>query len=189
MYRTILPLTTLALAAACSTPNPPTVSAADVNRAYAEARAIGGLPFTATEALPTGTVSYTGKLGVDVSGDLDGALLGDMQMRVAFADNTVGGNVSNINFIDSDGRPDQRMDGRLVIDGYESAGRIDAFASGVLQGVDRRGQLAETDVLLTLDGNVHSDRRNGDAVFGEATGSGIGDLRFEADGVFFGRAN
>ena len=189
MLRPIMTLTALAATAACVSPAAPTISASDVDRAYAEARSISGLPFTPTESLPRGSVTYRGQLGADVSGDVEGAILGDMRMTVRFADDVVGGDVSNINLIDESGRPDQRLDGALLIDGYESAGRIDAFASGNLQAVDDSGQIADSDVLLILDGDVHSDRYNGDAVFGSATGSGTGDLEMDIDGVFFGRAN
>lgn len=185
MKRALPSLTLLALAAACASPNPPTVSATDVDRAFAEARYISTLPFTATDDLPTGSTTYRGQLGADVSGDLSGSILGDMRMEVDFARNDVGGSVTNINLIDPDGRPDQRLGGSLGIDGVESSGRIDAFASGTLSAVDE-GFLRESDVLLTLDGDVFDDRGRGDAVFGSATGTGRGDLDIGIDGVFFG---
>ncbi|SFS22103.1 hypothetical protein [Yoonia litorea] len=189
MFRVTIPALTLLTAAACASPNPPTVSAADVDRAYAEARYISGLPFTATGDLPTGTVTYEGQLGATVTGDVEGSILGDMTMNVGFASNDVSGDVSNINLIDTDGRPDQRLDGSLGIDGFESAGRIDAFASGRLEAIDDGGFIRESDVLLTLDGDVFDDRSRGDAVFGSAQGNGIGDLEIEVDGVFFGTRN
>jgi hypothetical protein len=185
MKRTVPSLILLAAAAACASPNPPTVSATDVNRAYAEARYISGLPFTATENLPTGSATYRGQLGADVSGDLTGSILGDMRMDVDFARGAVGGAVTNINLIDPAGRPDQQLDGSLGIDGFESNGRIDASASGTLTAVNE-GFLQDTDVLLRLDGDIHDDRGGGDAVFGSAKGSGIGDLEIGIDGVFFG---
>ncbi len=189
MHRLTLSALTLATVAACASPNPPTVSAADVNRAYAEAAYIRGLPFTATGDLPAGDTTYHGKLGADVSGDLSGSILGDMRMTVAFGRDEVGGSVTNINLIDRDGRPDQRLDGSLGIDGFESSGRIDAFAAGELTAVDESGFLRDTDVLLVLDGDVYNDRGRGDAVFGSATGSGTGDLNVGIDGVFFGTRN
>ena len=189
MFRLTITAVTLATIAACASPNPPTVSAADVNRAYAEANYIRGLPFTATNDLPTGDATYRGKLGADVSGDLSGSILGDMTMAVAFDRNNVSGSVTNINLIDRDGRPDQRLDGSLGIDGFESSGRIDAFAAGELTAVDESGFLRDTDVLLVLDGDVYNDRGRGDAVFGSATGTGIGDLEVTFDGVFFGTRN
>ncbi len=179
----------LAAVSACSAPNPPTVSAAQVGRSFEEARAIGGLPYTATQDLPTGSVTYIGKLGADVSGDLQGSILSDLEMNVGFASNSVGGKVTNTNLIDPDGRPSQRFDGRLVIDGTESAGRIDAFASGDIVGVDDRGFAVDSNLLLQLQGNVVDDIGRGDAVFGSAKGDGIGDLEFDVDGVFFGTAN
>lgn len=186
MTRVLISLGLLATAAACATPNPPTVSAADVDRAYAEARYISNLPFTATDQLPTGDTTYRGQLGADVAGDLEGSILGDMTMHVDFARNDVGGSVTNINLIDPDGRPNQRLDGSLGIDGFESAGRIDAFAAGEVTAVDEAGFLQDSDVLLILEGDVFDDRGRGDAVFGSATGNGTGDLDIDIDGVFFG---
>lgn len=189
MRRSFLSLVTLATAAACASPNPATVSAADVDRAFAEAQYLSGRPFTATGDLPTGSTTYRGQLGADVSGDLQGSLLGDMVMTVNFADNDVGGSVSDINLIDSAGRPDQRLDGSLGIAGYESGGRIDAFASGQLTAVDSAGGAQQSDMLLVLDGDVVDDRGYGDAVFGSATGSGSGDLNLGVEGVFFGTSD
>ena len=186
MHRLSITAALLATAAACASPNPPTVSAADVNRAYAEARYISGLPFTATQNLPTGSTTYRGQLGADVAGDLSGSILGDMTMNVDFARNDVGGNVTNINLIDASGRPNQRLDGSLGIDGYESSGRIDGFATGTLTAVDTGGFLRDSDVLLVLEGDVYDDIGRGDAVFGSATGNGVGDLELRIDGVFFG---
>lgn len=189
MYRIAPGVIALVTLAACASPNPPTVSAADVQRAYAEANYISGLPFTATDDLPTGSTTYRGQLGADVSGDYRGSMLGDMTMNVDFADNDVRGSVTNINLIDSEGRPDQQLSGSLGIDGFESSGRIDAFASGSLTAVDDGGFLQDSDVLLTLDGDVYDDIGRGDAVFGSATGSGTGDLEMSIDGVFFGTSN
>ena len=189
MKRALISITTLATAAACASPNPPTVSASDVDRAYAEASYISTLPFTPTVDLPRGSTTYRGQLGADVTGDLSGSLLGDMRMNVDFARDDVGGSVSNINLIDPAGRPDQRLDGSLGIDGYESSGRIDAFASGRLTAVDDMGFVQDSDVVLTLDGDVYDDRGRGDAVFGSAAGSGTGGLEMDIDGVFFGTAD
>ena len=115
MYRIAPGVIALVTVAACASPNPPTVSTADVQRAYAEANYISGLPFTATDDLPTGSTTYRGQLGADVSGDYRGSMLGDMTMNVDFADNDVRGSVTNINLIDSDGRPDQQLSGSLGI--------------------------------------------------------------------------
>ena len=186
MIRMTASLCALAALAACATPNPPTVSAAEVNRSFEEARTIGGLPFTDTQDLPSGSVTYNGKLGADVSGDLNGSIISDMEMIVGFNTENIGGSVTNINLIDPDGRPNQRFDGKLDIAGLEDSGRINAFASGDITGVDDNGNLRDSNVLLTLQGDVVDDIGLGDAVFGSATGNGIGDLEFDVDGVFFG---
>ena len=189
MFRTTATLSTLALAAACATPNPPTVSATDVTRAYVQAAEIRDLPFTSTQDLPTGSVNYQGKLGADVSGDANGSILGDLSMDVNFGTNNVTGDVTNINLIDTAGRPDQRFGGQLDIEGAESGGRIDGFAFGDLEAVTSNGSAVETNVLLTLDGDIYSDIGDGDAVFGSARGDAIGEIDFNIDGVFFGTAD
>lgn len=189
MIRLTTGLMTLAALAACSTPNAPTVSAAGVGRSFEEARAIADLPLTSVHALPTGTVTYNGQLGADVSGDLSGSILSDMRMVVGFGDNSIGGTVSNINLIDPDGRPNQRFDGTLIIDGAEDDGMINAFASGDITGVNAAGFRVDSNLLLTLEGDVVDDIGHGDAVFGTARGTGIGDLEIALDGVFFGTAD
>ena len=192
MIRITISLATLALVAACETPNAPSVSATDVGRAFAEAEAISRLQFTDSIDLPTGATTYNGQFGANVRGDVDGSLLGDMRMEVAFADDGMSGDITNINLIDPDGRPNQRLDGKLDITGLQEAGRLDGFASGDLRGVDQ-GSFVDTNVLLVLDGDVFNDRGLGDAVFGSATGDGIGqdpdDWDIEIDGVFFGTAD
>jgi hypothetical protein len=189
MIRITTSLIALAAVAACGTPNPPTISTAQVGRSFEEARAISGLPFTSTQDLPTGSVTYIGKLGADVSGDLDGSILSDMRMNVGFSTNDISGSLTNINLIDPDGRPNQLFDGRLIIDGAQSGGQINAFASGDITGVNDNGFPMDSKLLLQLQGNVVDDIDRGDAVFGSVKGDGIGDLDFDIDGVFFGTAN
>ncbi len=166
--------------------NDPTVSAAEVQEAFAEADAIGRAPQTSFGDLPTGSVNYAGKLGAEVSGDANGSILGDLNMNVGFASNTVRGDVSNINLIDRDGTPNQRFDGRLLVDGVETAGQIDAFASGDLTGVDVSGDRVDTQMLLILDGQVRDDFGRGDAVFGTASGQAQGEFDLDVEGVFYG---
>ena len=184
----------LGLTTACSVavpqPDPisfaPTVTRGDVTEALAEAQFVSNAPVTSAAQLPTGSTTYTGKLGAQVSGDANGSILGDMTMRVGFATNSVGGDISNINLIDPDGTPNQRFDGQLLIDGVESTGKIDAFASGDLTGVDVNGNILDTQMLLILEGEVRNDFGTGDAVFGTATGQAEGDFFMDVDGVFYG---
>lgn len=192
MVRTAASLITLIAISACSvsdvsnTPNPPTVSSADVRDAFAEAAAISTAPQTSFGNLPTGSVTYTGHLGADVRGDVNGSILGDLNMNVGFASNTVGGDVSNINLIDTNGVPNQRFDGRLNLDGVETAGQLDAFASGNLSAVNNNGTEVDTQMLLILDGQVRDDFGRGDAVYGVASGQAEGDIDFDVEGVFYG---
>ena len=178
-----------ALSACAATPNDPTISAFDVDRAFDEAQRISDLPPTRTANLPTGGVTYRGQLGADVSGDAQGSILGDMTMRVDFADSDVDGSVTNINLIDPNGMPNQRFDGSLNIDGAQNSGRIDAFASGEITGVDNDGFEVDSQMLLTLNGDVYDDFGGGDAVFGSAEGTARGDFDMDVDGVFFGTSD
>lgn len=179
----------LAALSACAVPNSPTVTATDVDRAFAEGQFISNLPETSVGDLPSGRVTYTGQVGANVTGDAVGGFLGDMSMNVDFARNDVGGRISNINLIDADGTPNQRFDGNLTIDGSENRGALDAFAYGEISGVDIDDDAVKSQVVLTLDGAVHDDLGRGDAVFGSATGEANGDFYLDIDGVFFGTAD
>jgi len=171
---------------ACVSPNEPTVTSQDVDDAFGTAVAISNLPLTTPGNLPTGSATYRGQLGADVSGDATGSILGDMILGVDFAGNDVNGSVTNINLIDPDGTPNQRFDGNLQITGVESTGQIDAFASGTITGVDNSNEEVDSQMLLTLDGDIYDDFGGGDAVYGSATGSARGDFDLNVDGVFFG---
>ena len=172
--------------AACASPTPPTIGQGDVDRAFAEAARMSRLPETRIFDLPTGSATYTGQLGADVAGDLQGSILGDMAMTVGFSANRVSGAVTNINLIDTAGQPDQLLDGSLAISGFEDQGDILAGAAGQLAGVEPGGAAFTTDVNLAMQGSVRDDFGRGDAVFGTATGNGSGDVDLSFDGVFFG---
>lgn len=172
--------------AACVAPTPPTIGQGDVDRAFREATRISRLPETRTVDLPTGSVTYTGQVGSNVAGDLRGSILGDMAMNVGFSTNRVTGSVSNLNLIDTAGRPDQLLGGRLAIGGFEDQGSILAGAAGEITGVTAGGTAFASDVNLTLQGRVRDDFSRGDAVFGTATGNAVGDVNLFFDGVFFG---
>ena len=176
----------LAMASACATPNPPSITAADVDRAYAEAARISALPVTPLANVPTGTVTYDGQIGADVRGDAQGSILADMTMIVGFDSNAIAGNVTNINLVDLNGTPNQRFDGSLGIDGIEAGGDLDATATGRITAVDVNGQVVDADMDLDLSGSVVNDQGQGDAIFGSATGTASGDFYLTVDGVFFG---
>jgi hypothetical protein len=171
---------------ACAVATPPTIDDRDVDRAYAEAYRISRLPETGLADLPTGSATYTGQIGADVSGDLSGSMLGDMAMTVGFSTNRVAGSVTNMNLIDSAGRPDQLLGGSLAISGFETQGDILAGASGEINGVEPGGSFFASDVNMTMDGSVRDDFRGGDALFGTALGNAVGDVDLVFDGVFFG---
>lgn len=178
----------LCLTAACEEPIPPSITTADVDRAYVEAARISRLPVTDVINVPTGTVTYDGQIGVDVSGDAAGSILADMTMIVGFDTDAITGNVTNINLIDPNGVPDQRMGGSLDIDGIETNGQIAAVATGQVSAVDIYGESVTADMDIDLTGAVVDDQSNGDAIFGSATGSAEGDFYLYMDGVFFGTA-
>lgn len=178
-----------ALSACVSTPTPPTITPGDVDDAFNEAERISLLPETALADLPTGSVTYQGQIGADVSGDAQGDILADMTMIVGFDSNTITGNVSNINLVDPNGIPDQLLEGTLTMSGIENDGDLDAVASGQVSGVDIDGFDVDADMALTLDGTVHDDAGSGDAIFGDVTGDANGDFLLDIDGVFFGTSN
>ncbi len=186
MTRIQASLIALTVLSACASSNSPTVSASDVDRAFAEAEDISNLPLTTTNNLPTGSVTYLGQLGANVQGDATGGILGDMIMDVDFARNDVDGQISNINLIDPDGTPNQRFGGELDMFGSENNGRISALASGELTAVDNDGFEVDSQMRLNLDGDVYDDFGGGDAVFGTARGEATGDFELDVDGVFFG---
>ncbi len=177
----------LVLLAACATEeNPPTVSRSDIDRAFDAARDAAALPVTPSSQIPTGTVTYDGQIGADLTGDSLGSVLADMTMRVDFQNNRIGGRVDNINLIDQDGTPDQLLDGSLEIAGFENNGDLDAGASGQVTAVGSSGTALDADMNLDLDGTVRTDRSRGDTVYGGVTGDARGDFNLDIDGVFYG---
>lgn len=179
-------LLVLAALSACASPTPPTVSERDVDRAFAEAQRISRLDETAVSDLPTGSVTYDGQIGANVTGDANGSILADMTMIVGFGSNDIAGSVTNINLIDPDGTPNQQLGGTLNIDGVEDRGNLDAVATGEITGVDVDGFVVDSQVNLNLDGAVYDDLIEGDAVYGTAEGEANGEFNLDIDGVFFG---
>lgn len=180
------PIVALVLGAACATPNPPSVTSDDVDRAFAEARYLATLPATASHDLPTGSVTYDGHIGADIAGDARGQMLADMTMNVRFDSHAIAGTVRNINLLDTTGLPEQRLDGNLTIAGFENAGQLGGVAAGQVSGVNGSGEVIDTDMILDLNGSVIDDQWYGDAVYGSATGSATGDVNLGVNGVFFG---
>jgi len=188
--RIISSLLVLAALSACAeSPTPPTVSERDVDRAFAEANRISELPQTSVNNLPSGSVTYDGQIGANVTGDANGSILADMTMIVGFDSNDIAGNVTNINLIDRDGTPNQQLGGTLRINGIENDGNLDAVAAGQITGVDVDGFEVDSQVDLDLNGAVYDDFVEGDTVFGEVVGEANGDFDLEIDGVFFGTEN
>lgn len=186
MVRKSLSLAVLITLAACASPKSPTVTSADVQASFDEARYLASRPITAFNDLPSGSTRYLGEIGADVTGDINGSIQGDMTMDVSFAGNRIDGRVEDINLIDTDGTPNQQFGGHLTIVGSEFGGQLTATADGDLTAVDSDGFIAESFVQLDLDGDVVDDLGGGDAVFGSVTGDGVGDINFDVDGVFFG---
>ncbi|MBE0414450.1 hypothetical protein [Yoonia sp.] len=177
---------TLVLMGACAAPTPPSISQTDLNVAFAEATRISALPATSYYDLPTGSVTYDGQIGANVTGDAQGQMLADMTMVVRFDSNAMGGTVSNMNLMDTAGLPEQRLDGKLTIAGFESAGTLGGVAAGQISGVNSGGRDFDADMVLDLSGSVVNDRWYGDAVYGSATGATTGDVNLGVTGVFFG---
>ena len=175
--------------AGCASPTPPTITAADAEAAEAEATRVSALPITSAINLPTGSATFEGKMGGGISGDIDGSILGDMSMSIQFDDNTISGSVSNINYIDEDGDPDQLLGGSLTIAGAETSGALSGTMKGTLSGVPDEAPIrGEASVNLSFDGNVVTDDSEGDSVYGTVTGSGDCDFEIYMDsGLFYGK--
>ena len=118
----------------------------------------------------------TGRLGGDLTGDVDGSMLGDLSLTTVFGvgAGTVSGDVTNINTFDDTGQPDQRLAGSLDINGTYTGTGMTATADGTLTGVDS-GFEGDSVVLLTLNG-VYRDNSGNLVVTGDATGGGSGDF-------------
>lgn len=183
----LAPLIVFPLAACEATP--PSINRGDIADFNTRAETARALPVTTIADLPAGTVSYFGAFGsnADVEGVGD-AMIGEMDMRVNFANQDIGGRLFNINLIEG-GTPQQRMSGELELDGRAINGRIDATAEGQLTRVDV-GKTDYADVVLNLDGSVRNDVFVGDAVAGRVSGYGDGSFDFVLDGrgSFYGSA-
>ena len=182
MRRSLSAVAAFLIMAGCMGPTPPSITDQDISRALNEAGRISRLPHTRIADLPMGNVTYRGQLGADIGGDLRGSILGDMTMVVGFGTNTVGGTVTNLNLIDTNGRPEQALAGDLAIGGFHRSGAIRAGADGRISGAG-----ISSDVRLDLNGSIRDDRGRGDAIFGTVTGQGIGETNLWLDGVFTGR--
>lgn len=197
MRHFILPITALALLAACDTPTPLTVDNADFNRAVVNNKAAAGFEVTPVNDIPNGFATYDGAFtsSARIDGESGYSLIGDVQMRADFGTNrtsAVSGSITDINLIDRNFDRDrsQRLDGSLIIDGITGLGEVAADATGPLTWVASSGLgLQETsDVALRLDGDVRSSGLDvpGDIVHGTVRGGGRGgfDLDLTGDGRF-----
>lgn len=186
----ILSIVGLGILTACDSPTPPSISAQDVLDANAEFERIIDLPETAAADLPPGSAEFNGHAGGEVSGDADGSVLGDMRMAIDFADNTISGEIDNINLIDIDDEPEQLLGGSLNIVGTETDGILSATASGELTAVGDESVRGSSTVSLTMSGSVLTDTADGDTVAGQLSGSGDGDFYINVfNGGFFGTSN
>lgn len=175
----------VAMLAACDSPTPPTMTEADLIGAEAAARRAAGLTVTPSNELPRGTVDYSGRFGAQVWDAVDGTIVADMDLTVAFARDTVSGSIHNINFFDDDGRPDQLLGGQLAITGTEDNGALAMTAQGRLDGVEGRMR-GNTNVHLNMAGDVRTDAAAGDTISGRAHGQGQGDFDIQiVNGMFY----
>lgn len=173
---TIVPVGTPVGTPTVNTGLPATFSRADVAAFDADVSRLAAAPRTPVTLLPTGTVTYTGQIGSNMT--LDGqsgyGLLGDMQMAVGFGGSRqIDGAVTDINLLQN-GTPIQEFGGSLDIDGDQASGKLRADADGILSLRDQFGTLSRTNMALQLDGVVVDDVFRGDAVEGAVTGFGDG---------------
>ena len=185
-YTISIPLLALA---ACASPTPPSINAQDVININAASSRVSALPQTGILNLPSASATYLGHIRGMVLGDADGSIIGDMSMSVNFAGNTVSGLVDNVNLLDAFDVPEQLLGGSLTISGTETGGQLLASASGSLSAVGDIAVRGESDVVLTLAGNVRDDVGTGDAVYGTITGGAIGDFAVSLSGQFYGSSN
>jgi len=190
LTKTISPLLVAISLAACDSPTPPSITAAEAVAINTEADRVQELPDTAIADLPTDSVTYNGHIGGAISGDAEGSIIGDLSMDVNFDSNTIGGEVDNVNLLDDEDVPEQLLGGSLSISGSENDGLLSATATGTLTAVGEESVRGSSDVTMTLTGNVLTDTTDGDAVAGDVYGNGTGDFDINlSDGAFYGTSN
>lgn len=186
-------LTALALLiplAACGGGLPPSIDAAGIETDRLTGIRFNKLAHTAPADLPAGAARFSGRLGSQITGDYDGRMIGDLDLRIDFDTNSLSGDVSNINITDRDGEPTQRLGGRLDLSGATRDGVVDAQASGTVRILDDNDITRRADLALALDGHIRTQDDDGDAVAGTMTGTMSGDVTLRLfDGYFYGVDN
>ncbi|WP_238368188.1 hypothetical protein [Mesobacterium pallidum] len=176
----------LGLLSACAEPIPPTFDETDVIASKVRYLALDGLPETATADMPTtGTADYKGRLSADIDGDTDGSVLADLDLSATFDTGAISGRVHNINAFDSDGTPDQKLDGSIRLNGSVFGNDMSATGTGTLTGVDS-GFEGDTRATVNLNGTFRSNTAAADTITGDVSGFGRGDIDFTiTDGEFY----
>lgn len=176
--RSFAALAALATLGACSTPLPPTITAAEFGT---EQVAMGtyssNSPTLIGEMPTTGTVNYTGRIS---SADYVGTgVSGIISMDVDFDASGMTGTISEVNYVEN-GQPDQTLGGTLALSGSVSGSGMSGTGSGQLSGVES-GFTGRTNVNLTLDGQFRDDAGTADLITGTVDGTGRGDFDFDVD--------
>ncbi len=160
---------------ACSTPLPPTYTAADVvtsNFTYTTAAA---LPITSIANMPNSSIGrFAGTLQGDVSST--GTIIGDLAMDVNFSSGQITGNATSINLLDTN-KPsrNQTLRGSLDISGVVIANGMTATATGRLTG-SYFGFSGSANFNLGLAGSFRTQSAPADTIAGTANGTGTGDV-------------
>lgn len=138
--------------------------------------------------LPTGEVTYTGRVGIEL-GNAEGEAVGDFALTVNFDTDAVTGEVTNINLKYSE-VPWQKFTRSVPLTGtHDSAGNITAAGTGTLYGANKYNIAVDIDMLLELVGALHTASlysAEGNDIHGTVTGEITGDLTTLVEGVFFG---
>lgn len=176
MKRTFLLAISASMAlGACASPKPPTMTAQDLTDSQSTFTTLNGLGATPTADMPSGSATFNGKFGGEVTGDSDGSILGDLTLNTNFDTSAVTGSVTNINAFDDNGDPDQLLSGSLDVNGNISGNGMTATAQGTLTGVDS-GFAGDTNANVTMNGTFRNNTATADTVTGTAVGCASGDF-------------
>lgn len=175
----LLCLSALLAVSACATATPPTATLADFDTAIANLSTLNALADTTVPNMPTsGMATYNGIIGFEVTGDADGAVLGDLSMAADFSAATMTGSATNLNALGGD-IEDQLLGGTLTMNnGAISGNGMSADLTGTLSGV-AEGIGFSTTANLSISGTFHSTNPgtiDADVITGTVSGYSDGDI-------------
>ena len=188
MIRHLSSFVFVAALTACGVGLPPSIDADGVEADRLLGIRFNKLATTAPADLPSrGVARFEGGIGSQITGDIDGRMVADMEMTVDFDRDLIDGDISNINITDREGDPTQRLGGSLDIDGVHKNGALNARANGTLRIRDTDDKPGLAEMIIVLDGDVRTRDDDADTVAGELAGGLAGDVTVRVfDGYFYG---